>query len=209
MKYTFILVIGWLFLGCSSTQLMDTWKNPDFDTYSPNKILIIGITSNSDAREKFEEQLKKEIELMGTEAMTSLEFFGPSFIADKKTEEQLSILEDSLTSQGFDTILLTKIVGVEDKVAYSKNYDSYGETYRKFREDYVMHQDIYNNPDYYREYTVYHAETSMYCICPTEDRELIWKGYIDIVDPQSINETVDDYVEQVIAVLQEQLLISS
>ncbi len=25
----------------------------------------------------------------------------------------------------------------------------------------------------------------MYCICPTKDRELIWKGYINITGPQS------------------------
>ena len=207
MKYVFILIIGLLFMGCSSTQLMDTWKNPDYEAYTPNKVLVIGITSNIEARQKFEEKLKDELVLRGTESVTSMEFFGPSFGADKKTEEQLTVLEDSLLNNGFDTILLTKIVGIEDKVAYNKNYKSSEETYRKFREDYIMHQDIYDNPEYYQKYTVYHAETSMYCICPTEDRDLIWKGYIDIIDPQSTNETVNDYIKLITLVLEEELLI--
>ena len=48
----------------------------------------------------------------------------------------------------------------------------------------------------------------MYCICPTKDRELIWKGYVDIVDPRSIDKTVNDYVDLVIAALEEQALIN-
>ena len=48
----------------------------------------------------------------------------------------------------------------------------------------------------------------MYCICPTKDRELIWKGYIDVMDPQSISETVNDYVRLVIVVMEEQQLIN-
>ena len=48
----------------------------------------------------------------------------------------------------------------------------------------------------------------MYCICPTKERELIWKGYIDITDPQSIDETLDDYVKLVILALEEQQLIN-
>ena len=55
---------------------------------------------------------------------------------------------------------------------------------------------------------MYHTETAMYCICPTKDRELIWKGYIDVMDPESIRETVNDYVRLVIVVLDEQQLIN-
>jgi hypothetical protein len=71
-----------------------------------------------------------------------------------------------------------------------------------------MYQDIYYNPEYYDEYTVYHAETSLYCICPTKDRELIWKGYIDIIAPQSIEETVNDYVNLVLLILEKEMLIN-
>jgi hypothetical protein len=60
----------------------------------------------------------------------------------------------------------------------------------------------------YHEYTVYHAETSLYCICPTKDRELIWKGYIYVVDFQTIEKNANDSVQLIILVLQEQKLIN-
>lgn len=208
MKRLLFLVLTLSLINCSTTQLVENWKNPDIDRYEPYKVLVVGLTSNIEARQKFEKQLKDELELRGTEAVMSLALFDPSFRTEKMTEEELKVLENNLINDGFDTILFTKVIGIEDKIAYKKNYDGYDETYRKFTEEYLMYQDIFYNPGYYDEYKVYHAETSMYCICPTKDRELIWKGYIDIIDPQSIEETVNDYVRLAIVVLEEQQLIN-
>jgi hypothetical protein len=194
-------------MSCTTTQLVENWKNPHIDSYEPGKVLVVGMTSNIEARKKFELQLKEQLELRGAEAVMSLDFFDPSIRTEKMTEDALNTLENKLLNNGFDTVLFTKVIGVEDKIVYKENYHGYDETYKRFKDDYLMYQDIYYNPDYYNEYTVYHAETAMYCLCLEAERDLIWKGYIDIVDPQSIEETVNDYVRLVIVVLEEQQLI--
>lgn len=210
MKRLFYLLVLLVLtvISCTTTQLIDYWKNPDIERYEPQKVIIVGLTSNVEARQKYEKKLKNELELRGSEAVESFKYFDPSFSTEKMTEEALKTLENQLIADGFDTILFTKIIGVEDKIAYKKNYHGYDETYRKFSDDFLQYQDIYYNPEYYNQYTIYHSETSMYCICPTKDRELIWKGYIDIVDPTSIDESVDDYIKLTIAVLEEQQLIN-
>lgn len=208
MKYINTLFLCLLLTSCSTTELVENWKNPDIDAYSPNKVLLIGMTSNLEARQQFEKQLQTEFASRGIESVMSLELFNPSFTTVKQTEEALKTLETQLINDGFDTILFTKVIGVEDKIEYKKDFDDYNNTYKKFSDDYLKYQDAYYNPDYYDEYTVYHTETSMYCICPTKARELIWKGYIDIMDPQSISESVNDYIRLVIVVLEEQQLIS-
>lgn len=208
MKYPKIIALCLLFVSCSSVELVENWINPDIDNYKPNKVLLIGMTANHNARYQFEKQLHEEYTSRGIESVMSLDLFESSFTSEKKTTEELNSLEKNLIENGFDTILFTKIIGVEDKIAYKINYDGYDSTHRKFKEDYLKYQDAFYNPDYYEEYTVYHTETSMYCICSTKDRELIWKGYIDIMDPQSINETIDDYVGLIIIVLEEQQLIN-
>jgi len=208
MKRLFIAILGLLLINCSTTQLTDSWKNPDIDTYTPSKVLVVGLTSNIAARQKFEVQLKEQLEMRGAETVTSLELFKHSFKAATLTEADLNTLESQLIRDGFDTILFSKVIGVEDKIGYTKNYDVYDETFRPFKEDYLKYQDIFYNPDYYQEYSVYQAETSMYCICPTKDRELIWKGYVDIVDPQSVNKAVNDYVKLVITILEEEQLVN-
>lgn len=204
-----ILAICFLIFGCSTTELVENWKNPDIEQYNPNKVLLVGMTANLDARQQFEQQLQEEYKVRGIEAVMSSTYFEPTFTASKKTEEELLALEGQLIMDGFDTILFTKVIGVEDNIIYKSNYDGYDSTYRKFSEDYLMYQDAYYNPDYYEDYTVYHTETAMYCICPTKGRSLIWKGYIDIMDPETISETVNDYVRLMVVVLDEQQLINS
>jgi hypothetical protein len=208
MKNILLLVIAFLLFSCSSTQLVESWKNPNIDTYEPYKVLVVGLTSDEAARQQFEEKLKAELELRGAEVVISLTVLdNPN--KTKITETELDALETKLIEDGFDTILLTKIVGIEDKVAYRKNYKNYDETYRRFKDEYLMHQDIFYNYDYYEEFKIYKAETSMYCICPTKDRELIWKGYINITDPRSIEKTVNDYVKLALTVLEEEQLIKA
>jgi hypothetical protein len=208
MKLLKGLVVCLLICCCSTTELIENWKNPDIDSYSPNKVLLVGMTSNLEARQQFEKQLQNEYASRGIESVMSFEFFEPNFVLEQKTDEDLKALENNLLNNGFDTILLTKVIGVEDKIEYKENYDGYDNTYRRFSEDFLKYQDAYYNPDYYKDYTVYHTESSLYCICPTKERELIWKGYIDIMDPSSITESINDYVRLVVLVLEEQKLIN-
>mgnify|MGYP003631046943 FL=1 len=204
MKRLFLVIVVFSLVSCNSTQLIESWKNPEITTYSPSKVLVVGLTSNIDARQKFENKLRNELEMRGAEAVSSLDIFK----TEKMTEIELKELENNLINNGFDTVLFSKVIGVENKIVYKNDYDGYDETYRKFSEDYLRYQDVFYNPEYYSEFTIYHAETSMYCICPLKDRELIWKGYIDIVDPESVDETINNYANIVIAVLEELQLVN-
>lgn len=207
MKKLIILLLTALVSSCTSTQLTDSWKNPEIESYAPSKVLVVGITSNIETKQKFENKLKEEFLMRGTDAYTSFEVFPKSFKTEKLNQNELDSLEQQLLQSGFDTIIFSKVVGSEDKIGYTKNFDVYDETFIKFKEDYLRYQDSFYNPEYYEEYTVYHAETSVFCICPTKERELLWKGSINIVDPQSIDKTVNDYIELMIEALEaEQLL---
>lgn len=208
MKRSMVWIFGFILVGCISTELVDYWKNPEIDSYHANKILVVGITPNIEARQEFEQKLKQEFILRGMVTEKSLDFLDSTFGNEEKTEEQLNELENKLLEEGFDTIFLTKIIGIENKVAY-RDYGNQNESYRSFKDDFYRNQDIYYKPNYYDSYTVYHAETTVYCICPSKNRELIWKGYIDIIDPQSIEETVNDYIKLITAVLEEQQIINS
>ena len=49
-----------LCLGCSSASLVENWKNPDIVLFDAQKVLIVGMTQNQNARESFEAKLQKE-----------------------------------------------------------------------------------------------------------------------------------------------------
>lgn len=207
VNYLLILLLFVVLTGCSSTQLVNQWKNPNIESFEASKILVVGMTSNKSARKKFEKKLKEEYLARGIEAVGSLELFEKSFTQEKRSEEELSQIENILLEQGFNSILFTKVMGVEDRITFSEEYGDFDNTARDFKDDYYINQDIYYNRKYYDKFKVYHAETALYCICSEKERDLIWKGYIDIIDPSSVKETVDDYINLVLYILEEQHLL--
>ncbi len=206
--YFFLVIMTTILLyGCSSSELVENWKNPNIDSFEAQKVLVIGITPDNGNRRIFEKKLTSELKKNGVNAIKSLDFFEEMFTASPKTEDELMVLESMLVAQGVDAILLSKVVGIEDKVTLVKAYRNLDKTFKNFRDDYYENQEIYHNEDYYEEYQIFHAESSLYCICPDKERELIWKGSIDVTEPENTKKAVSDYVKVVIWALKEQQLL--
>jgi len=207
MRVISILFLSVLIVGCSTVRLVDTWENPHVIVYQPTKVLVVGMTSQKNVRFQYEKKVKEEYLSRGVDAVMSLTLFEESFNATKKTVAELKKLEDDLLGLNFDGVLFTKIDRIEERVSFSASYRNIENMYRSFSEDYYKHQPIFNEDYYPEEYRVYHTETSLYCICPTNDRKLMWKGYIDIVKPNSLEASVGDYTKLVLSTLEKNKLI--
>ena len=202
-----LIAVALLFMGCSSTELVDSWKNPEIVIFDASKVLVVGMTSNLKGQEDFETKMKRQFTKRGVEAMRSIDLFDVGFTDSERSEEELDEVEQSLLDKDFDAILFTKILGSEDKQTFRKSMADLDSYYGTFKEDYISHQDIYYDENYYDAYTVYHSETSLYCICVGKERELIWRGIIDITDPSNMKSAIDDYIKLVVFALEEQDLI--
>ena len=77
-----------------------------------NKVLVIGLAKDKDLRMEFEKQLAIQLEKENVIAVRSIDFFETSFADDRKTEEELNLIEQQLLEAGFDAILFSKIVGL-------------------------------------------------------------------------------------------------
>jgi hypothetical protein len=196
-----------LLTGCSSVSLVENWKNPDIVLFHADKVLIVGMTSNQEARNSFERKMKKEFDKRDVEAMQSLDVFDVNFTDSRRTEEELDAVEQSLLDKDFDAILFTKIVGSEDRETFLRTLSRWDNYQGRFNDDYREHQDIYYEDGYYDKFTVYHAETTLYCICEGKERAMIWRGSIDITDPKNIEKSIDEYIKLVIVAMEEQDLI--
>ncbi|WP_028283032.1 hypothetical protein [Olleya marilimosa] len=202
MKKGLLILLLTALYACDSTQLRDRWISPDANDYTLQKVFIVGLTNNEVAKAQFEKKLQKQLIERGIEASISLDKFDADFLESKKTDDELKALEHQLIQEGFDAVIFTKVAGIKNKIQYKKDYSNFDKNHKKFNDDFLMYQDQVFNPDAYQEYQVYNAETSVYCLCPTKDRTLIWKGYIDIVDPENIDQTVNDYSKLLILVLE-------
>ncbi|MGB5238983.1 MAG: hypothetical protein WBM43_13075 [Flavobacteriaceae bacterium] len=206
MKKALVLLIVVL-ASCSSAQLVDTWKNPDIVVFDAYKVLIVGMTPNEDAREKFETKMKRQFSKRKIEAVRSIDLFDVEFTHAARTEVELDEVEQVLLDRDFDAILFTKVLGSESKQSFRQRMADLDSYYGKFSDDYLSHQDIYYDDTYYDQYMIYHAETSLYCICVGKERELIWRGAIDITDPIDLTKTIDDYIKLVVLAMGEQDVI--
>ena len=133
MKLSPIYIVLLLVLSsCSSTRLMNEWKSPDTDYFEANKVLVIGLTQDTDLRRQFEDRLAEKLESKGVIAVSSVDFFEVSFTDQKKTEEELNAIEQQLLNAGFDAILFTKFVGSENKVTLAEAMKNFQDDFNSF-----------------------------------------------------------------------------
>ena len=203
-------VLTVLFLvSCSSTKIVDTWTNQEHLNYKPKKVLIVGVTENLTARKLFESKLKDEFTARGINAVESYNVFKPTFTNAKQTEEEIDEEVKRVSNNGFDSVLISAVKGVDEKVTYSG--DAYRTNYywRRLGRYYYLYQDVYFDRGYYEKYNVYHIEASLYNLKENNDKSLVWVASYDIVDPNTINTTINDYVNAIIKSLEKENIISN
>lgn len=201
-----VLVLS--FLSCSSTRFIDSWKNMEVSSLAPEKLLVVGITDNITARRIFEENLKLEFQARGISAYESSEVLDKSFTQAQRTEEEIEAVRAELLAKGFDAVIISAVIGVDEKTNYSPGYYDIGYRWYRFGRYYYRYQDIYYNPGYYDDYRVYHLETSIYNLKQEAAKSLVWVGTFDIVDPQGIRGTVENYVGRIVKQLESEQLIN-
>lgn len=205
MKYVLWLFMGVLSMGCSSSKLVNEWKNPDTPAFMAGKVLIVGISPDREMRRTFETRLATELEKHDIIAVRSIDFFESSFTTSKQSEKQLNAIENQLINAGFDAVLFSKVVGSQNKVTLVKAFREMENTFASFRDYYYENQEIYQRE--LESYTIYHTETLLYCICPHRDRELLWRGEIDVVAPSKARRSIADYVRTLLSAFEEQQLL--
>jgi len=202
-----ILLISTLLLSCSSSKLLEQWKDPNTIDFESNKVLVIGITKNEETRRQFETSLSSELENRGVIAIKSIDFFEKNFTTTKQTEEDLNAVENNLIEAGFDAILLSKVISSEDKITFIKAYNNVNHDFNNFKEDYYQNQEIFYHNEQYEKSKIYHTETALYCICKGKERELLWKASIDITNPYKAERTIQSYVKLLAQELRKQQLL--
>ncbi|WP_435624600.1 hypothetical protein [Flagellimonas sp.] len=207
MKYCVITFVAILFLGCASPKLISSWKSPDADTYQVYKVLVVGMTQDDEVRTAFETRLRDALRNKGFEAERSLELFDKEFTTSEKTEADLDEVEQSLLAKGFDAILLTKIVGSENRETFRQRMNGIDNLYNQFSNDYLNNQKVYYDTDYYETFKIYTAETSLYCICVEKDRALIWRGNINVAEPVKLEKTIDSYIKVIENAMQKEAIL--
>lgn len=202
-----IFLVGLLLTACSSTRLVNTYKSPDTVIFDAYKVLVVGMTPDQQVRKEFETHMKQEFTEAGVEAVRSIDLFDVEFTDGARSEEELSQVEDQLLDKDFDAILFTRVLGSENRQAFRVQMTNPGNGANRFRDDYLSSQRIFYDTDYYEGYRVYYVETSLYCICVGKERDLIWRGILEIKEPGNRHKAINRYIRTIVDAMEEQELI--
>ncbi|WP_213522826.1 hypothetical protein [Nonlabens sp.] len=204
------LIFGCGLFNCSDSELVENWKNPEIDAFQAQKVLVLSISNDKKNSSDFEKRLVTDLRTKGVNAFNSDDFFKNHNKNKAFTEEELEDLEALLLSQGYDAVLVSKVIGAEDKITLVQSYRNLNKTFDNFGSDYYSNQDLDNIEDQIENYVVYHAQSVLYCICPENKRQVIWRASIDVTKLDSDKKAIKEYIKMLLWTLEEQdLLISS
>ncbi|HSP12923.1 MAG TPA: hypothetical protein VLO29_10400 [Salegentibacter sp.] len=200
MRYI-LPVILLLITACSSTRLVESHSPYRPEKPKIEKILIIGMTPLTEFREAFETSLEKEFNKSNVEAVASIRVLEDMHAPGESTEKQLNKLEQYLLDEGYNTVLLSKIIQVESHKDLRSSLFNVKGSYRSFKSDYYSNQGIFHEDNINGTSKTYHTQTSVYTLPKDRQRELLWQGEIDLKNPKRIKKTINQYVDLLVASL--------
>ena len=197
------VLAGVLYLaGCSSTSLVGSWTDPQFQGPPIRKILVMGVSEEGRTRRIF------ELKARGIEAV-------PSYILipqnGKVPEETVT---DAVRKSGAEAILMTRVVEATTETAVMPGYTRTTVTPALgHRSSLGFHPNFYGHyssvwttyrPPTVTEFRVWTLETDLWSVSREQQ---IWSGVTRSTEGSNINRDIDDLVRVITDALADGKLI--
>ena len=205
-KILAVIVFLFLVTACSTSKLVEQYANPENLNFRANKVLVIGLAPDDDMQKQYEYSLVKALTDRKVNAVRSVDYFQSHGGFIEPSGADWESLESGLMDAGFDAVLFSKSIGAQSKLSLTQAYRNLTTTFESFQEYYYINRQ---NPRSSQSdgYEVFKTETSLYCLCPETQRDLVWRGEIDIVDPVNVDKTIQDYVKTLVKTLKRNKLL--
>lgn len=188
-RFVQVFAMTALLATCAVKPLAE-WRDSSFSGTVDN-ILIIGVSDQPVLRRLFEDTFVKELAALGVSAKSSYRVL---------TEEQISSkdsLEAALREQSMDSVLVTRVIGVEEINTYTPPTYTYRHTPLHFDRHYRDYYSYFNHaaqvatPGYWDKYDVLKLESNLY---DSASQQLIWSVQSESFDPRSATQLIDDQI---------------
>jgi len=171
-----LMILGSVLAGCGpTTNLTGMWEEPGLQQGAFKKVLIIGMSENEGKRRAFESEMQKQFETKGVSCVASIEKMPLNVEMNGET------LKQYFGGMDIDAVLVSRLVGVEQKVEYSPGYTYAVPSgyYNGFYGYYNTSWGVVSSPGYLSTYEVANVETNLYRV---SDAKLVWSGVSETFD---------------------------
>lgn len=205
-KGTFIALslVFTFMISCADSQLVEQWRNPEIESFTAQKVLVLAVSNDQENVKIFEDRLVKQLQEKGINAYNSTVFFKDGVPEEPVDEKEKQTIEKELLLAGYDAVLVSKVIGAQDKSVLIEKRLDIARSYDSFGADYYSSQDLYCQKDRLENYTVYHAQSVLYCVCPDRTNKTIWRASIDVNKLDTEKKAIKDYIKMLIRTLEDQ-----
>ena len=177
--------------GCSTSRLVDVWKDPQFNFNSINKVVVIAAIDGKAKRRIWEDSFVKVLSNYGIEAVPSYKYY-PNDIP--KPEDVHNLIDNK-----FDGVVLVRRLNTKIYKRYVPG-DYYavpvGWVHYPFFRRYSFVYSYYHTPGYFVKSRVFNFNVGLY---EANDKgNLIWEGTGEVIDPGSQKDLIKELSNLVI-----------
>jgi len=174
-----IVAAASLLLSACANRPVSEWRDEGY-AGPIRDVLIIGVSEQQTTRQIFEETFVSELARRDVAATASSTLMSTDDQISRKT------VEAAIKDQSIDTVLVTRLLGVEEREAYYEPT-----TTRHYRNYYTYYSHSWNHAysGSYRKYDVLQLETNVYDV---KTSKLVWSMQSESVDPQSATQVIKD-----------------
>lgn len=196
MSLVGLAAVGILTLaGCgASTKLTSVWTEPNFQTNSLEKLMVIGVAQQSGMRHLFEDTFASELRKQGVSVVASY-----SVVGDGQLDSAQVVA--GILQNGCDGVFVTRLVDKQTVDTYYPPTTTYVGAptpyYGGWYGYYSMGYAYTSSPGYTVQNQVLHVETNLYRV---SDAKLVWSALSESWLEQGSNPggEINPFVQQLV-----------
>jgi len=178
-----------LLIACSSSRVVQSWANPEFQR--PSKIMIFGVTTEEAIRRAYEDSLSQALTKEGLAAVPSYDVLHSEGEADKEH------VMDVVKRAGADGVFITRLVRLAKRIdTVPSAGPMWGPPFGRFGGFYAPYWPGY----YYDSYRVVEREFAFIesNLYKTDNSQLLMSIMTRTEDPYYSNDKVKEVVELIV-----------
>jgi len=188
---TALLLIGVLLLaGCSSTQLVTSWRDDSYPQGQLKKPMVVAMAKKQIVRARLEDEFVGKLKAMGVDAAQSYKF------AQGENLPDVNVIRATLAESDRDSVLLVRLIDVKEGTAYVPGMTSIqpldSPNYNNFGSYYGSNYATYSTPGYTYEYTLYTLEMNLF---EAKSEKLLWTAVTETEILSTVDAALVDLAE--------------
>jgi len=175
------LLLAALLGACATSRITNVWYDRENPHPPVRKVLVLGVAEHERDRRLFEDALVRALERDGVAAESAARILPPS------REPTRRMIVDAVRRHGFDAVLITRVVAVDEQSYYYPPTSTYTYSpppmYRDMWAYYPRVSDSHSTtPGYSVKVETVRLESNLY---DAGSNRLIWSAASDLYDPRA------------------------